>query len=143
MDDQRNLSHTRSQRSSSSSAVDLTGTPAGLASTSRPPSPTLHPSDSGSNFARRRASWGRVEDGQDPLHLQTPVTMEAGLSSAMAEHGDTIAEPPRTAYGLDGDPFLTPAENSFLAQDFTPRSTTIDTRYGSKFNLISGTSTYS
>ncbi|KAF7416082.1 calcium channel protein [Pleurotus ostreatus] len=69
-----------SRSSSSSSAVDLTGTPTGLR-TSVPPSPSLTPSDSqdlaSSSFSRRRTSWGRAEVGsnlalgQDPLQLDT------------------------------------------------------------------------
>ncbi|KAJ4481205.1 Ion transport protein-domain-containing protein [Lentinula aciculospora] len=55
------------RRSSSSSAIDLTRTPAGIAS-SAPPSPSLEPSNSNS---RRRTSWGRVDAGQDPLQLDS------------------------------------------------------------------------
>lgn len=49
------------RRSSSSSAIDLTGTPVGIA----PPSPSLEPT------SRRRISWGKVDAGQDPLQLDT------------------------------------------------------------------------
>ncbi|KIJ67326.1 hypothetical protein HYDPIDRAFT_127226 [Hydnomerulius pinastri MD-312] len=95
-----NLSH--STNSSSSSAIDLAGT--GLAS-SVPPSPTLRPSGTGSAFTRRRASWGNVDGGPDPLHLNIPA-MEAGPSS--------LAPTPReSVYTLDEDPFYSPVDPSF------------------------------
>lgn len=55
---------------SSSSAVDLTGIPAGIGSA---PASPLDPSPSES-FSRKRTSWGRVDAGQDPLHLNTSPT---------------------------------------------------------------------
>ncbi|KAH7886747.1 hypothetical protein F5I97DRAFT_1784610, partial [Phlebopus sp. FC_14] len=73
-----NLSHSTN---SSSSAIDFSGT--GLASSSVPPSPTLHPSDTGRAFARRRASWGKVDAGLDPLRLDIPAT-EIGSSNPIA-----------------------------------------------------------
>ncbi|KAE9397918.1 hypothetical protein BT96DRAFT_995351 [Gymnopus androsaceus JB14] len=58
------------RRSSSSSAIDLTGTPAGIA----PLSPSLEPT---SRNSRRRTSWGKVDAGQDPLQFDT----QAGASN--------------------------------------------------------------
>jgi hypothetical protein len=56
--------------SSSSSAIDLSRTPAGL--TGQPPSSS--PSGpTNERYARKRSSWGQVEPGQDPLHLDTRV----------------------------------------------------------------------
>ncbi|KAJ3718090.1 Ion transport protein-domain-containing protein [Lentinula guzmanii] len=77
------------RRSSSSSAIDLTRTPAGIAS-SAPPSPSLEPSNSNS---RRRTSWGKVDTGQDPLQLDT----QPGAS--IAAH-----------YTADDDPFDSPTD---------------------------------
>lgn len=59
---------------SSTSAIDLTGTPAGIGSMSGPPSPNLTPLDG--SFSRRRLSWGRMERQHvdfhgDPLRINT------------------------------------------------------------------------
>ncbi len=51
-------------RTLSTSAIDLTGTPAGI---SAPPSPSLDTTDT----VTRRRSWGKVEAGQDPLRFET------------------------------------------------------------------------
>ena len=53
---------------STTSAIDLSGTPAGIGS-SVPPSPALAPTDERDSFARRRLSWGRMETTQDPLRF--------------------------------------------------------------------------
>ncbi|KAG1893620.1 Ion transport protein-domain-containing protein [Suillus fuscotomentosus] len=105
LDSQHHSSLSHSTQSSSSSAIDLTVTITGLAGTSAPPSPslspTLHPSVDGSrSVARRRASWAKLDAGQDPLR---PVTMEAGPSR--------ISPRPFTA---DEDPVYFP-DNGFFA----------------------------
>lgn len=80
-----------SPRTSSSSAVDLTGTPAGLAS-SAPQSPSLDPSDSQNAVSRRRTSWGRVEPGQDPLRFEQST--HAPTSSSHTVNDDPFYSPP-------------------------------------------------
>jgi hypothetical protein len=95
-----NPSH--STNSSSSSAIDLSGT--GLA-TSVPPSPTLRPSDTSRSFARRRTSRGDIDVAPNPLRLNLPP-MEAGPSN--------LAPGPREfVYTLEEDPFLSPVDPSF------------------------------
>ncbi|KAL0948006.1 hypothetical protein HGRIS_010628 [Hohenbuehelia grisea] len=53
---------------SSSSAIDLTGTPTGLASRPASPSPSQDTLDTPNAFSRRRTSWGRNDTRQDPLN---------------------------------------------------------------------------
>ncbi|KAI0919913.1 hypothetical protein AcV5_001858 [Taiwanofungus camphoratus] len=102
-------------RESSSSAVDLTGTPAGLAS-SRPGSPSLNPSDSQNTFARRRLSWASVEDGQDPLRLDL----------ASVDANPFRSEAPKQNWNLNDDPFLTPMDDdSHFANDMPYRDTRV------------------
>lgn len=103
------LQHSLGTQHSSSSAVDLTGTP-GFAN-SGPSSPALDPSDASPNRARRRASWGRVEAGQDPLRLN----MDLGPSNSNRHI------PP--GLSLD-DPFFSPTEET------KPRSYSLGSRYG-------------
>lgn len=97
-----NQPHTPS--GSSSSAIDLTGTPTGLSS--GPTSPALHPSDTHSNNHNRarRRSWGRVDAGQDPLNFQ----------SSMATHSASRSNANRrTPPGLVlDDPFYSPTEET-------------------------------
>ncbi|KIK93928.1 hypothetical protein PAXRUDRAFT_828487 [Paxillus rubicundulus Ve08.2h10] len=95
-----NPSH--STNSSSSSAIDLSGT--GLA-TSVPPSPTLRPSDTSRSFARRRTSRGDIDVAPHPLRLNLPP-MEAGPSSL-------TPGPREFVYTLEEDPFLSPVDPSF------------------------------
>ena len=91
---------------SSSSAIDLTGTSAGLPSGRT--SPALHPSDSlihNHNRARRR-SWGRADAGQGPLQFQ----------SSIATHSDSRSNanrrtPPELVWD---DPFNSPTEDTSL-----------------------------
>ncbi|KAL6310254.1 Ion transport protein-domain-containing protein [Sparassis latifolia] len=98
---------------SSSSALDLTGTPAGIAS-SRPASPSLNPSNSvGNSFARRRASWGRADTTQDPLRFDIP--------SSLAE--SERLKPIATSWDPSDDPFLSPVDDdSPFAHDISSRS---------------------
>ncbi|KAH9840560.1 Ion transport protein-domain-containing protein [Rhodofomes roseus] len=80
------------KKDSATSALDFTGSPAGLG-VSRPSSPTFMASEPRSSFARRRASWGRVEPGQDPLRVDM-------------EH----PPPPKSSWRLDDDPFASPVD---------------------------------
>ncbi|KAI0338514.1 hypothetical protein BDW22DRAFT_1362860 [Trametopsis cervina] len=94
---------------SSSSAIDLTGTPAGIGS-SVPPSPALAPVDGRGSFARRRLSWGRMEATDDPLRLNLQ---------------DGTGAPQRMAgWPANEDPFATPPEDDFptFAPAFTYQS---------------------
>ncbi|KAG6833309.1 hypothetical protein H0H87_008941 [Tephrocybe sp. NHM501043] len=79
-----------------SSAIDLTGSPAGIVA-SAPTSPSLEPSDSKGSFARRRTSWGQrlLDAGQDPLRLdpfQEPHSA-ALSSSALTTSGAKPSHP--------------------------------------------------
>ncbi|KAH9931746.1 Ion transport protein-domain-containing protein [Amylocystis lapponica] len=88
---------------SSTSAVDLSGTLAGLA-TSRPSSPTLSASDSRNSFPRRRTSWGRVDAVQDPLRFNL----------ASVDAGSFGPGRPQTAgrnWDLNDDPFVSPTDD--------------------------------
>ena len=70
--------NTRHSSSSSSSAIDLSGTGLG---TVVPPSPTLRPSDNDSRaYTRRRLSWSAADAGQDRPRLNLPATSEPGPS---------------------------------------------------------------
>ena len=73
------------QSTSSSSAVDLTGTPAGLAA-SLPPSPSLSPSDGPESVARRRLSWTTTRNPFPHPTVQTSTR----------------------AFSVDDDPFASP-----------------------------------
>ncbi|OCH86932.1 hypothetical protein OBBRIDRAFT_890152 [Obba rivulosa] len=86
---------------SASSAIDLTGTTAGLAS-SRPTSPSLVPSESRGSFSRRR-SWGRVEAGQDPLRLRIDLADTVQASPSVPKQGETSWDP-------SDDPFSSPVD---------------------------------
>lgn len=85
------------QSTSSSSAVDLTGTPAGLAA-SLPPSPSLSPSDGPESVTRRRPSWTAP---RNPFPLPT------------------VQISTRT-FSVDDDPFASPAVSP--VDDTPPRS---------------------
>ncbi|KAI0073340.1 hypothetical protein K474DRAFT_1666711 [Panus rudis PR-1116 ss-1] len=100
--------HSLSAGSSSSSAIDLTGTPAGIAN-SGPSSPALNPTDSSGSIARRRLSWGRVEAGQDPLGFQ--------LDSSSSEP-QSIS---RAGWSLSENPFASPVDDD-LHHDFSYRT---------------------
>jgi hypothetical protein len=86
------------QSTSSSSAVDLTGTPAGLAA-SLPPSPSLSPKDGPESVTRRRPSWSapRVSSLPHP----------------------TVQINTRT-FSVDDDPFVSPTASP--DDDTPPRS---------------------
>ena len=88
------------QSTSSSSAVDLTGTPAGLA-TSLPPSPSLSPKDGPESVTRRRPSWSapRVSFPHLTVQISTrtfSVDDDPFLSPAVSPDDDT---PPRSRAG--------------------------------------------
>ncbi|GAW02071.1 calcium channel subunit cch1 [Lentinula edodes] len=89
------------RRSSSSSAIDLTRTPAGIASSS-PPSPSLEPSN---NNSRRRTSWGKVDLGQDPLQLDTQPG--ATNSAHYTVHDDPFQDSPTDDRSFAPIPFAT------------------------------------
>lgn len=84
------------QSTSTSSAVDLTGTPAGLAA-SLPPSPSLSPRDRPGSVTRRRPSWSAPK-----LSLPRP-TVQTNIRS----------------FSVDDDPFVSPVS---LDDDTPPRS---------------------
>ena len=117
---QHTLQHS-SDRNSASSAIDLTGTPIGLAT--RPSSPTLSPANRSVNRARRRASWGRVDAGQDPLRLPMdnnvppplgrPAPPELILDDPFFSPVDDT-HPPRNNYGFSGsNPQYGARENTY------------------------------
>jgi len=88
------------QSTSSSSAVDLTGTPAGLA-TSLPPSPSLSPRDRPGSVARRRPSWSASRDSFPHPTVQTStrtfsVDDDPFASPSVSPDDDT---PPRSRMG--------------------------------------------
>lgn len=128
MDGQHQSSFSHSTQSSSSSALDLTGTITGLA-TSAPPSPTLRPLDTERSFPRRRASWAKLNVAQDPLRLNLP-TMDAGHSSVG-----------RSSFTLDKDPFHS-LDNSSFANSLTYGRSSVynDVTYSSAQDGLSSTS---
>ncbi|KAH9024880.1 hypothetical protein EDB85DRAFT_1834758, partial [Lactarius pseudohatsudake] len=88
-----------STHSSTSSAIELAVTSAGIG----PSSPSLVPTgDSRNSFTRRRLSWGRVESGQDPLR---PAMNNPGPSSRPSSSSQ-----PTPAYAIDDDPFMSPTQ---------------------------------
>ena len=103
------------QSTSSSSAVDLTGTPAGLAA-SLPPSPSLSPKDGPGSVTRRRPSWSTPKD----ISLPRP-TVQTNIRS----------------FSVDDDPFASPispdddtpprsrAGNSYLTTQASPSSASL------------------
>lgn len=95
---------------SSSSAIDLTGTPAGLASSRPPsPSPTLDPSDTRASFTRRRTSWVRVEGDRDPLRFD--------LAGPETGSGQSQGETSNTNWSPSEDPFYSPIDEDPLFVD--------------------------
>lgn len=56
------------------------------------------------SFARRRASWGRVEPGQDPLRI-----------------GTDLPNPPQSGWRLDDDPFASPMDERAYGHDMPYR----------------------
>jgi len=85
------------QSTSSSSAVDLTGTPAGLAA-SLPPSPSLSPKDGPESVTRRRPSWSAPR-----VSFPHPTMQTSTLT-----------------FSLDDDPFVSPVVSP--DDDTPPRS---------------------
>lgn len=84
------------QSTSTSSAVDLTGTPAGLAA-SLPPSPSLSPKDRPGSVTRRRPSWSAPKFSLPRPTVQTNVR----------------------SFSVDDDPFVSPISPD---DDTPPRS---------------------
>jgi len=98
-----------SRHSSSTSAIDLTRTPAGIASA--PPSPSLEPD---SSVSRRRLSRGREEFGQDPLTLH-PLQLpppRTKLASPSRNHSFQ-----RISGNDRDDPFNSPTDEDFNPYD--------------------------
>ncbi|KAK7696443.1 hypothetical protein QCA50_001100 [Cerrena zonata] len=93
--------HTQSG-GSSSSAIDLTGTPSGIGS-SGPPSPNLKASEEKSSFARRRTSWGRADIVQDPLRFDLDSTSDNPQTSTPRQG--------RSGWTLSEDPFNSPSDD--------------------------------
>ncbi|KAG5335608.1 hypothetical protein C0989_000852, partial [Termitomyces sp. Mn162] len=89
------LQHPTTPKSTTTSAINLTGSPAGLASV--PPSPSLEPSGSHGSFARRRTSWGQrlFDAGQDPLRPSSSQEPHSAAlsSSALTSAGTQPARP--------------------------------------------------
>ncbi|OBZ73077.1 hypothetical protein A0H81_07103 [Grifola frondosa] len=89
-------------RGSSSSAIDLTGIPTGLAS-SRPNSPL--PSGS---VARKRTSWGGADAGKDPLRFNLPSSNVGTSQPAAWTHGeDPLFSPSDDDPPFTHDPYRT------------------------------------
>lgn len=110
--------HSLSGESSSSSAIDITGTPARLGS-SGPSSPALTPTESRGSFARRRTSWGRVELSEDPLRLD--------LSTSTADP-NPLTSTPRSGHNgwvPDGDPFFSSPVDEDSPTDYPFRTAAV------------------
>lgn len=90
------------QSTSSSSAVDLTGTPAGLAA-SLPPSPSLSPKDGPGSVARRRPSWSGPKVPSPQITVQTNIR----------------------SFSVDDDPFASPVS----PDDDTPPKSRVGSSY--------------
>ena len=97
---------------SSSSAVDFTGTPAGLV-TSRPTTPL-----SSDSVSRRRTSWGGTNVVQDPLRFNLPPSDPHSVAGP--SQGD------RAPWGSE-DPFFSPTEDEPPFHEYPYRAGT--TRY--------------
>ena len=91
--------HSLSGESSSSSAIDITGTPSRLGS-SGPSSPALTPTETRASFARRRTSWGRVEITDDPLRL------DLSTSTADVDPLTSTPRPGQSRWVANEDPFF-------------------------------------
>ncbi|RDB21766.1 Calcium-channel protein cch1 [Hypsizygus marmoreus] len=116
-------------KSSSTSAINLTGSPAGISST--PGSPSLEPSDSHGSFARRRTSWGQrlLDAGQDPLRLDP---FEAPHSAPLSSSALSSSSTSRPALSTTADSFSSPTDD---------RSFPFSARYGSQHNTMNTYST--
>ncbi|GJE94122.1 Ion transport protein-domain-containing protein [Phanerochaete sordida] len=103
---------------STSSAIDLTGTPAGIGS-SVPPSPALVPEDTRESFARRRLSWGRMETTQDPLRFDLPNPDPRPSTSQRTGPATAPA-----GWAAHDDPFFSPTEedSSAFGHNYTYQS---------------------
>ncbi|GLB42802.1 putative calcium channel [Lyophyllum shimeji] len=114
---------------SSTTSIDLTGSPAGIV-TSGPPSPSLGPSDSRGSYSRRRTSWGQreVDAGLDPLRLDpfTQPHTAALAPSAMTTSGS------RPAVTAADDIFSSPTDD---------RSFPFSARYGNQHYNVNPYST--
>ncbi|KAI8976389.1 Ion transport protein-domain-containing protein [Trametes punicea] len=95
-------------RHSSSSAVDLTGTPAGLGS-SRPTTP-LSPD----NTARRRTSWGGANTVQDPLRFNLQLSDQEFVAGP-SRQGNATWSPAE-------DPFFSPTDETPPFRDYSYRT---------------------
>ncbi|ESK91833.1 calcium channel subunit cch1 [Moniliophthora roreri MCA 2997] len=98
-----------SRNSSSSSAIDLTGTPAGIIA-SAPPSPSLDPTESdNSSVSRRRPNSSRgARTGQDPPHIDDLPKFELTQQALLQYQGDQ-----NTSSNNSDDPFDSPTDDRF------------------------------
>ncbi|KAL7278048.1 hypothetical protein ACG7TL_008012 [Trametes sanguinea] len=97
-----------SRHSSSSSAVDLTGTPAGLG-TSRPTTPL-----SSDSLARRRTSWGGANTIQDPLRYNLQPSDHEPVAGPSREGNATWVS--------NEDPFFSPTDEQPPYRDYSYRT---------------------
>lgn len=105
--------HTLSAESSTS-AIDLTGTPAGIGS-SGPSSPALVASESSNSFARRRTSWGGGDTIQDPLRFELDLS-DRNL------HTSTPRQSVANWADTNDDPFFSPVEDDDSPPPFSFRN---------------------
>lgn len=105
-------------QSTITSAIDLTGSPTGIAA-SAPPLPSLEPSGSNGSLARRRTSWGQrlVDAGQDPLRLDTSKVPHSAALPSSALTTSNIGP----AHSATDDVFFSPSDD---------RSFPFSARYG-------------
>ncbi|KAK7047557.1 calcium channel protein [Paramarasmius palmivorus] len=127
-----------SRNSSSSSAIDLTGTPAGIASA--PPSPSLDPSDT--TISRRRStSRGRdgsgSDFGQDPLRLGDLPRFELTQQARQQQSQRAVNQT-----NSSDDPFDSPTDERFRyhTQQARPRYVSDSTTYSTTHSGPSTTS---
>ncbi|KAH8105357.1 Ion transport protein-domain-containing protein [Cristinia sonorae] len=110
--------HSLSGESSSSSAIDIPGTPSRLGSAG-PSSPALTPEEGGGSFARRRTSWGRVEASDDPLRL------DLSISTLDADPLTSTPRPGKSGWLVNEDPFVSSPVEEDAPVDYTFRSAAI------------------
>ncbi|KAG6837569.1 hypothetical protein H0H93_006983 [Arthromyces matolae] len=129
--EETHLQRPTTPKSSITSAIDLTGSPAGIGP-SVPTSPALNPTTSGS-FSRRRTSWSQrhLEVGQDPLRLDlsSDTSQSAPLSlSPVTTTGNSRPTRPTTddvfsSHIDDSRTFIFPARYGIQNQNMNPFST--------------------
>ncbi|OJT07240.1 hypothetical protein TRAPUB_1917 [Trametes pubescens] len=97
-----------SRHSSSSSAVDLSGTPAGLGS-SRPATPL-----SSDSISRRRTSWGGANAIQDPLRFNLQPS-DRDITPGPSRSGNAT-------WSSTEDPFFSPTDEDPPFRDYSYRA---------------------